>query len=100
MKRTVPRRRSQATLVIVVVLALIAMAACGRSKETPIAAPENARAGDLVDMKDCTYEAKGVEYEADCGTLIVPENRGDPGSRLSIALLSAFAATHSDAKRF
>jgi hypothetical protein len=82
MERTVARSRSQAIPLLVVILTSIVVAACGRSKGTPTTVPENARAGDLVDMKDCIFEAKDAEYKADRGTLIVPENRGDPGSRL------------------
>jgi len=48
----------------------------------PITVPEGAGAGDLVNLEACTYEAGKVKYAADCGTLIVPENRNDPGSRL------------------
>ncbi|MCP4417966.1 MAG: hypothetical protein GY805_15195, partial [Chloroflexi bacterium] len=33
-------------------------------------------------MEPCTYERNDVEYAADCGTLVVPENRSDPNSRL------------------
>ena len=50
--------------------------------EGPITVPAGARAGDLVDLTPCTYEAGGVKYSADCGTLVVPENRSNPGSRL------------------
>src|SRR5262249_12835488 len=53
------------------------------SKDAPVpVVPERAKAGDLVDLKPCTYKAGDKEYSADCGTLVVPENRSDPNSRL------------------
>jgi pimeloyl-ACP methyl ester carboxylesterase len=72
----------RSTLILVVIAVLVTLLpACG-AKEAPITVPTGAQAGDLVGLEPCTYEAKEVEYEADCGTLVVPENRGDPDSRL------------------
>jgi len=68
-------------LVIIAVLAVLLLAACGPS-EAPITVPADAQAGDLVGLEPCTYEAREGEYAADCGTLVVPENRSDPNSRL------------------
>jgi pimeloyl-ACP methyl ester carboxylesterase len=84
---TLPPYRSLMTLrtffvrIIIAILAALLLAACGPS-EAPITVPADAQAGDLVGLEPCTYEAKDVEYEADCGTLVVPENRSDPDSRL------------------
>jgi pimeloyl-ACP methyl ester carboxylesterase len=69
------------TLVFAALLAAL-LTACGGQKEAPITVPAGAQAGDLVDLEPCTYEANDVEYAADCGTLVVPENRSDPDSRL------------------
>jgi hypothetical protein len=33
-------------------------------------------------VKPCTYQTDDGSYAADCGTLVVPENRDNPGSRL------------------
>ena len=33
-------------------------------------------------LKPCTYGTEDGGYDADCGTLVVPENRADPQSRL------------------
>jgi hypothetical protein len=61
----------------------LALTACfGSSEEVPITVPAGAQAGDLVGLAACTYKAGDVEYAADCGTLVVPENRNDPDSRL------------------
>jgi len=65
-----------------IVLLSLVLAACGGAKEAPITVPAGAQAGDLVGLEPCTYEAGDVEYAADCGTLVVPENRSDPDSRL------------------
>ncbi|UCH58380.1 MAG: alpha/beta fold hydrolase, partial [Anaerolineales bacterium] len=48
----------------------------------PITVPEGTQAGDLVNLETCTYEAGKAEYAADCGTLVMPENRSNPNSRL------------------
>jgi pimeloyl-ACP methyl ester carboxylesterase len=61
---------------------ILSQAACGGAKEAAIMVPEGAQAGDLVGMDACIYEVDDLEYEAECGTLIVPENREVPGSQL------------------
>jgi pimeloyl-ACP methyl ester carboxylesterase len=72
---------SAISLMIVILLGL-ALVACLGPKETPITVPPGAHAGDLINLEPCTHKAGDVEYAADCGTLVVPENRADPGSRL------------------
>ena len=82
MKNTTPTpNRPMMTLVVIAVLVTVLVAACGPI-ESPITVPAGAQAGDLVRLEACTYEADKVEYAADCGTLVVPENRSDPNSRL------------------
>jgi pimeloyl-ACP methyl ester carboxylesterase len=51
-----------------------------RSEET-LAVPAGARAGAL-EMSPCTYDTEAGSVAADCGTLVVPENRRDSGSDL------------------
>jgi pimeloyl-ACP methyl ester carboxylesterase len=72
-------KRFRLPLVIIAMSALLM--ACG-SKNALITVPAGARAGHLVGLESCTYEAKKIKYNADCGTLVVPENRSDPNSRL------------------
>ena len=60
---------------------LVLLAACGGTSEVPVTVPAGAQARGLT-VEACTYEARDVEYAAECGPLIVPENRSDPGSRL------------------
>ena len=43
--------------------------------------PQGAHAGQLT-MHPCTYPTENGAYRADCGTLVVPEDRADPRSRL------------------
>ena len=43
--------------------------------------PRAPRPGDLT-LHDCSYATEDGSYDADCGTLVVPENRADPQSRL------------------
>jgi pimeloyl-ACP methyl ester carboxylesterase len=70
-------------LMPIVILAVLSslLGSCG-GNEIPFAVPEGARAGDLVDLETCTFEANKTKYVADCGSLIVPENRSNPNSQL------------------
>src|SRR3954470_7000303 len=43
--------------------------------------PQGAKAGQVF-LHPCTYSTEAGKYAADCGTLVVPENRQSPGSRL------------------
>jgi pimeloyl-ACP methyl ester carboxylesterase len=45
------------------------------------AVPAGAHAGQLT-LEPCTYPTEQGDVRADCGTLVVPENRADPASRL------------------
>jgi pimeloyl-ACP methyl ester carboxylesterase len=100
MKNTTPTpNRSLMTLVIIAVLAALFLAACG-PKEAPITVPADAQAGDLI-VEPCTYKIstgmfKSVKYDADCGTLVVPENRSDPNSRLIALPVVRVRATGSN----
>jgi pimeloyl-ACP methyl ester carboxylesterase len=49
--------------------------------DDPVSVPAGAVAGDLL-LDPCTYSTENGSYAADCGTLVVPENRADPESRL------------------
>jgi pimeloyl-ACP methyl ester carboxylesterase len=50
------------------------------SPET-VSVPQGAHAGQLA-MQPCSYPTENGSYRADCGTLVVPEDRADPHSRL------------------
>jgi hypothetical protein len=51
------------------------------SADEAVSVPKGAMAGDLI-LQPCTYSTENGGYAADCGTLVVPENRADPQSRL------------------
>ncbi len=92
-----PRRLTRARIVSLV---LIAMTVAGLSylrlaaDTGPIAVPPGAEAGDLV-LEPCEYPTEDGGYEADCGTLVVLEDRADPQSRL-IALPVTRIRANSD----
>ena len=71
----------------IVALALISAAALGLAYlhfgtgSDPPSVPSGAHAGQLR-LHSCHYATEKGGYAADCGTLVVPENRADPQSRL------------------
>jgi pimeloyl-ACP methyl ester carboxylesterase len=71
----------------IVALAIIAVLVAGlgylrfASGDSVVSVPEGAKAGDLT-LERCDYATEDGSYAADCGTLVVPENRNDPQSRL------------------
>jgi pimeloyl-ACP methyl ester carboxylesterase len=87
------RSRTITSASVLVILTLV-LAACGAAKEEPFVVPAGAKAGDLVDKQDCTIEAGKVQYAAECSTLVVPENRSDPGSRLIAVPVTRIPAMH------
>jgi pimeloyl-ACP methyl ester carboxylesterase len=83
-------------LINVVLLTALLLAGCGAKETAPLAIPGGAQAGDLAGMESCTYEAQDAKYVADCGTLVVPENRADPNSRLIALPVIRVRATGSN----
>jgi pimeloyl-ACP methyl ester carboxylesterase len=85
-------------MIIISSIALLGLmlAACGGAKEVPVTVPAGAQAGDLVGLEPCAYKAGDVEYAAGCGTLVVPENRADPHSRLIALPVIRVRATGDD----
>src|SRR5688572_13695205 len=71
----------------IVALAVIALVVLGLaylrfgSESDSVSVPAGAKAGDLI-LERCDYATEDGAHEADCGTLVVPENRADPQSRL------------------
>jgi pimeloyl-ACP methyl ester carboxylesterase len=71
----------------IVALALIAVLISGLAylrfgpEADPVSVPAGASAGDLI-LEAGTYSTEDGDYAADHGTLVVPENRADPDSRL------------------
>ena len=86
----------------IVALALITLAvlALGYLRFAPddsVSVPSGAQAGDLT-LESCEYATEGGRYAADCGTLVVPENRADPESRLIALPVTRIRATSDDPK--
>jgi hypothetical protein len=87
----------------VVALALIALAVLGLaylrygSPERAVSVAHGAKAGDLT-LASCEYETENGTITADCGTLVVPETRSDPQSRL-IALPVMLVRAKTDAPK-
>lgn len=67
-------------LVVIGVLAL-GLAYLRFAPDPSVSVPDGAQAGDVI-LEPCTYATEDGSYDADCGTLVVPENRADSGSRL------------------
>jgi pimeloyl-ACP methyl ester carboxylesterase len=71
----------------IVALVLIGLTVLGllylklASADEQVSVPKGAIAGDVI-LDPCTYSTEDGSYAADCGTLVVPENRHDPASRL------------------
>ncbi len=87
----------------VVALALIAVLVAGLAYVRfapgagPVAVPEGASAGQLI-LEPCQYATKNGSYAADCGTLVVPETRADPESRLIALPVTRVRAMSDDPK--
>ena len=88
------------TLSPVVALALIALLVGGLAylrfapDSDTVSVPEGAKAGEVV-LQPCDYKTENGSYAADCGTLVVPEERADPQSQL-IALPMTRILARSD----
>lgn len=65
------------------------------SPDGPVSVPPGAKSGDLT-LGPCTYATEDGDYSAECGTLVVPENRADPGSRLIALPVTRIPATSDD----
>src|SRR5450755_577390 len=72
--------RIVALLVTIVLLTGLTYMGVSSSPET-VSVSQGAHAGQLT-MHSCTYPTENGSYRANCGTLVVPENRADPRSRL------------------
>ena len=87
MKTTDPPTTRNFTPTRIVALALIGLVvlALGYLRFAPaagpVSVPQGAHAGQLT-LKPCSYDTENGSYAADCGTLVVPENRANPRSRL------------------
>jgi pimeloyl-ACP methyl ester carboxylesterase len=100
MTGAVERRPRAFTLARIVALVVIGVLVVGLAylqlapDDESVVVPEGAQAGQLT-LEPCNYPTEDGSYAADCGTLVVPENQADPGSRL-IALPVTRIRANSD----
>ena len=79
-----------------VVLGVLCLAYLRFGPDTdPVSVPAGAQAGDLI-LRDCEYATENGSYAAECGTLVVPENRADPDSRLIALPVTRIKARSND----
>jgi pimeloyl-ACP methyl ester carboxylesterase len=84
-----------------VALALIAALVAGLTylrfgpESDTVSVADGAKAGDLI-LEPCDYATEDGTYAADCGTLVVPENRADPDSRLIALPVTRIRAQSDD----
>jgi pimeloyl-ACP methyl ester carboxylesterase len=65
------------------------------SGDDAVSVPSGAEAGDLI-LHDCDYATEDGGYAADCGTLVVPENRHAADSRLIALPVTRIRARAAD----
>jgi uncharacterized membrane protein YdfJ with MMPL/SSD domain/pimeloyl-ACP methyl ester carboxylesterase len=82
--RTKRRRLGAARVIGLMLIAILALGLVylkAASAGDKVSVPAGAKAGQLT-LHSCHYGTEQGSYSADCGTLVVPENRAKPGSRL------------------
>jgi pimeloyl-ACP methyl ester carboxylesterase len=101
--KTEPRRGNQPPTrlgIVVLWMTVLAVMSCGGSDriEPRIQPGAGAKVGDFS-VEACSHVARDVEYPAECGTLVVPENRNDENSKLiALPVKRIPAARPSDAE--
>jgi pimeloyl-ACP methyl ester carboxylesterase len=80
-----PKRAFTPARIVALVVIGVVVLALGyihvASGDDSVSVPSGAKAGDLI-LHDCDYATEDGSYAADCGTLVVPENRHKADSRL------------------
>jgi pimeloyl-ACP methyl ester carboxylesterase len=71
-------------LIALVLFSALLFASCGSKPSPSLAVPPGAQADQLIGLGKCDFQPpkSKTKYAAECGTLVVPENRGKTGSRL------------------
>ncbi|MFN2490428.1 MAG: alpha/beta fold hydrolase [Actinomycetota bacterium] len=86
---------ARVTALVLIALLTLGLINLRFAPDASVSVPAGARAGDLV-MDPCTYATDNGTYDADCGTLVVPENRADPKSRLIALPVTRIRALSDD----
>ena len=84
-------------LLVVGIVALVLGYVHVSSGDDAVSVPSDAKAGDLF-LDDCRYATEHGDYDADCGTLVVPENRHRADSRLIALPVTRIRARSADPK--
>jgi len=94
-----PKRAFTPARIVALVVIGVVVLALGyvhvSSGEEAVSVPSGAKAGDLI-LDDCQYATEQGNYDADCGTLVVPENRYKADSRLIALPVTRVRARSSD----
>jgi pimeloyl-ACP methyl ester carboxylesterase len=92
------RAFTPARIVALVVIGLVVLALGYlhvSSGDDSVSVPSGAKAGDLI-LDDCHYATEQGSFDADCGTLVVPENRHRADSRLIALPVTRIRARSAD----
>jgi pimeloyl-ACP methyl ester carboxylesterase len=80
MDETTNKQRTFVSIALAATVLSMILVACG-GPDTAQTLPAGAKPGELT-VQPCTFKTDDGEYPADCGTLVVPENRAKADSRL------------------
>jgi pimeloyl-ACP methyl ester carboxylesterase len=83
------------TLLLILLLSTTLITACSAPEAPALSVPDKAQAGDLLDIAPCTFASIDGELAAECGTLVVPENRSNPNTRLIALPVTRIKATRT-----
>ena len=88
-------------LIVIGVIAALLLASCSSKAAPSTAVPEGAQAGELTGMQACEHQPAGskTKYDAECGTLVVPENWDKASSRLIALPVVRIPASGSKPRR-
>ncbi|MBE1876272.1 hypothetical protein [Myceligenerans pegani] len=94
----VPRRQPRGFTVgriaalVVIGLTVLGLVLLDRPDDSRPVVPDGATSGEIA-LEPCAYDTEAGSLEADCGTLMVPENRRDPRSDLIALPVTRIRAT-------
>ncbi|MDW5329605.1 alpha/beta hydrolase [Plantactinospora sp. KLBMP9567] len=87
--------RTRVAALVAIGLTALALGYLALPDGSGLTVPDGARAGDLA-LEPCSFDTEAGSLDAECGTLVVPENRRDPGSDLIALPVVRIRATSGD----
>ncbi len=93
--RSIPMNINQRAFAILSALGLL-LTACGGPAPAPVAVPAGASPGEMR-LEPCAFNVGSHPYRADCGLLVLPENRNRTDSRLIALPIKRIHASASSA---